>query len=98
MVTDYLLIRRAARELDRRLRLRAIRDVGLAPDGSIALLLGGKGAAEQLRIAPFASPPLVWLISGEDLSLEVEPGWLRAAGAALRGRRIIGVRARRGDR
>jgi len=98
MVTDHLLIRRAARELDRELGRLSVRDIGLADDGSYAILIGGGDRARTLRMSPFATPPLVWVSAPAELSLEAEPAWLRAAGAILLGRRLLTVRARRGDR
>ena len=53
MVTDHLLIRRAAAELDRTLRRARVRDVGLAADGSFALFFGGKGGGTSLLVDPF---------------------------------------------
>lgn len=97
MVTDHLLIHRAARELDRILRLRRVRDLGRADDGSIGLDLGG-AAGGSLRVLPFGTPPLVWLAVSDALSLDSEPAWLRAAAAVVRGLRVVGVRARRTDR
>jgi hypothetical protein len=99
MVTDHLLIRRAAVELDRALARSRVRDLGIADDGSFALVAGGRGGPGlTLRVLPFASPPLVWLESSDALSLGPEPPWVRAAGRALRGLQIVAVRARPGDR
>jgi predicted ribosome quality control (RQC) complex YloA/Tae2 family protein len=98
MVTDHLLIRRIANELDLALRRRRVRDVGLTDRGTVAIVFGGKGAAPTLEIDPFGTPPLVWLSEGTEPALESEPGWLRAIGATLRGLTLEAVRSRVGDR
>ncbi len=97
MLTDHLLIRRAARELDRALAGRRVRDVGLTDRASVEIVFGGKSSA-ALQIEPFATPPLVWLEEDVPLSLDPEPAWLRAAGAIVRGATLASVRARAGDR
>ena len=98
MLTDHLLIRRAARELDQALAGRRVRDVGLTDRASVEIVFGGKGAAAALQVEPFATPPLVWLEGDVPLSLDPEPAWLRAAGAIVRGGTLTSVRARAGDR
>jgi predicted ribosome quality control (RQC) complex YloA/Tae2 family protein len=99
MTTDWILMRRAAAELERALRGARVADVGLLDDGRIALRFGGlkRGGPSTLAIDAFASPPLVTLEDAE-MQLAVDPGWLRAAGATIRGTRLSGVRARPGDR
>ncbi|MDB5029093.1 MAG: putative fibronectin-binding protein [Candidatus Eremiobacteraeota bacterium] len=99
MTTDWILIRRAAAELERGLRGGRVTDAGLLDDGRIALKFGGlkqRGPA-TLAVEAFGSPPVVTLDDAE-LALAVDPGWLRSAGATLRGMRLTSVRARRGDR
>lgn len=98
MVTDHLLIRRAAAELDRTLRGSRVRDVGLTDEGRFALVATARGAGGCLAAAPFASPPLLWLEPGSELALAAEPSWTRAIGAVLRGLTVTAVRVRRGDR
>jgi predicted ribosome quality control (RQC) complex YloA/Tae2 family protein len=105
MVTDWILIRRAAAELDRALAGSRVVDVGLLDDGRIGLRVGGLrraqadtgGAAKTLAIDAFASPPLVTLEDAE-LAVGADPGWLRSVGTTLRGMRLTAVRARPGDR
>jgi predicted ribosome quality control (RQC) complex YloA/Tae2 family protein len=99
MTTDWILIRRAAAELERALRGGRVTDVGLLDDGRVALQFGGlkKRGSATLAADAFGSPPLVTLDDAE-LALAVDPGWLRAAGATLRGMRLTSVRARPGDR
>ncbi|HEY5427421.1 MAG TPA: NFACT RNA binding domain-containing protein, partial [Candidatus Tumulicola sp.] len=71
---------------------------GRLPDGRVALALRGRdGATVLLAVDAFASPPLVTLEAGEP-ALAVEPGFVRAVAAALRGTTLTAVRARRGDR
>jgi predicted ribosome quality control (RQC) complex YloA/Tae2 family protein len=98
MLTDHLLIRRAARELDRILAGRRVRDIGLTERASVELVFGGKGGGAALQIEPFATPPLIWVEEDVPLSLDPEPAWLRAAGAIVRGSVLASVRARAGDR
>ncbi|MBV8074735.1 MAG: DUF814 domain-containing protein [Candidatus Eremiobacteraeota bacterium] len=98
MVTDHLLIRRAALELDAALRGLRLTDLGLTEDGKVALVLAGRGARATLVLDPFGTPPLIYPSAQSELSLAPEPGWLRAAGTVLRGLRVAAVKARRGDR
>jgi predicted ribosome quality control (RQC) complex YloA/Tae2 family protein len=99
MTTDWILVRRAAAELERALRGGRVTDVGLVDDGRVAVRFGGlkKRGPATLAVDAFGSPPLVTLDDAE-LALAVDPGWLRAAGATLRGMRLTSVRARHGDR
>jgi predicted ribosome quality control (RQC) complex YloA/Tae2 family protein len=99
MTTDWILIRRAAAELERALRGGRVTDSGLLDDGRIALRFGGlkKRGPATLAVEAFGSPPVVTLDDTE-LALAIDPGWLRSAGATLRGMRLTSVRARRGDR
>lgn len=98
MLTDHLLIRRIARELDQRLAGRRVRDAGLTDRASVEIVFGGKGSGAALQIEPFATPPLVWLEEDVPLALDPEPAWLRAAGAIVRGATLGSVKARAGDR
>ncbi|MEA2687665.1 MAG: N-terminal and middle domain [Candidatus Eremiobacteraeota bacterium] len=99
MTTDWILIRRAGAELERSLRGGRVTDSGLLDDGRVALRFGGlkKRGPATLAVEAFGSPPVVTLDDTE-LALAIDPGWLRSAGATLRGMRLISVRARRGDR
>jgi predicted ribosome quality control (RQC) complex YloA/Tae2 family protein len=99
MTTDWILIRRAAAELERALRGGRVTDVGLLDDGRVAVSFGGlkRKGPSTLAVDAFASPPLVTLEAVE-MQLAVDPGWLRAAGATIRGTRLAAVRARPGDR
>jgi predicted ribosome quality control (RQC) complex YloA/Tae2 family protein len=98
MLTDHLLFRRAAAELDRKLRGARVRDVGLTDRRAVAIVFGGGRGAQTLEVDPFGSPPLLWVRSGQEPSLEAEPAWLRRAGAVLRGLTLAGVGSRPGDR
>jgi predicted ribosome quality control (RQC) complex YloA/Tae2 family protein len=97
MLTDWVLIRRLARELDDRLRGAKVRDAGLLPDGRIALALRSRKESVLLAVDAFGSPPLVTIESGE-LGINPEPGFVRALATGLRDMTLTGVRARRGDR
>jgi predicted ribosome quality control (RQC) complex YloA/Tae2 family protein len=99
MTTDWILYRRVAIELERALRGGRVIEAGLLDDGRFALRVGAlRGRADAtLAVDAFGSPPLVTLTT-LDISLAADPGWTRAIAAALRGMRIVSVRARRGDR
>jgi predicted ribosome quality control (RQC) complex YloA/Tae2 family protein len=99
MTTDWILIRRAATELEHALRGGRVTDLGLLDDGRIAVRFGGMRAraAVTLAIDAFGSPPLVSLEEVE-LALAVDPGWLRTISTTLRGMRFGGAQGRRGDR
>jgi predicted ribosome quality control (RQC) complex YloA/Tae2 family protein len=104
LTTDWILMRRAAAELERALAGGRVVDVGLLDDGRIGLRFALRPAradrahrpAQTLAIDAFASPPVVTLEAAE-LAIGVDPGWLRSAGT-LRGMRLTSVRARPGDR
>jgi predicted ribosome quality control (RQC) complex YloA/Tae2 family protein len=99
MTTDWVLIRRAAAELEQALRGGRVTDAGLLDDGRIALRFGGlrKRGPTTLAVDAFGSPPVVTLEDAE-LAVSADPGWLRSLGTTLRGKRLTSVRARRGDR
>ncbi|HZO94624.1 MAG TPA: NFACT RNA binding domain-containing protein [Candidatus Baltobacteraceae bacterium] len=98
MTTDWILIRRAAAELERALTGARLTDAGLLDDGRIGFRLGGgRRAALTLAVDPFGSPPLVTLEEGAP-AVGTDPGWLRTVATTLRGQRLSAVRARRGDR
>jgi predicted ribosome quality control (RQC) complex YloA/Tae2 family protein len=99
MVTDWILIRRAADELERQLRGGRVTDAGLLDDGRFGIRIGGrrKGSDLVLAIDIFGSPPLVSLEQTE-LSIAGDPGWARSIATALRGLRLGEVRSRPGDR
>ncbi len=97
MLTDWLLVRRAAQELRARLRGAKVRDVGQLSDGRIAIALWSRGQTQLLCIDTFAPTPLLTIEEGE-LPIASEPGFVRAAGAALRGTTLADARARTGDR
>ncbi len=95
--TDWLLVRRLALELAQRLKGGKVRDVGQLDDGRFALAIWTRGKTVLACVDVFAATPVVTLEDGE-LPIAVEPGFVRAAGAALRGSTITGVRSRKGDR
>jgi predicted ribosome quality control (RQC) complex YloA/Tae2 family protein len=105
VTTDWILMRRAAAELERALRGGRVTDGGLLDDGRIAIRFAvrgtrydhRRGSARTLAIDAFGSPPLITLEDGE-LAAAADPGWLRTAGNTLRGMRLKSVRARPGDR
>ena len=84
-------------EIETRFRGAKVRDVGLLPDGRTGIVLWARGTSYLLCIDVFGSPPLVTIEDGE-LPIAVEPGFIRAAGAALRGTSLLSAKSRRGDR
>jgi predicted ribosome quality control (RQC) complex YloA/Tae2 family protein len=99
MTTDWILIRRAAAELERALRGLRVVETGELDDGRTALRFAGRGRSAPITLAidAFGSPPLVTLDASE-LALRSDPGWLRTAGTTLRTMRLTAVSARHGDR
>ena len=98
MVTDWVLVRRAAAELERELRGGRVSDAGLLDDGRFGIRFGGRRTGELLlTIDIFGSPPLLALEQGE-LSIAGDPGWARSLAAVLRGLRLGEIRSRTGDR
>lgn len=99
MTTDWILTRRAASELERALRGGRALDVGLLEDGRFAVRVGAlRGRPDTtLAVDAFGSPPLATLTT-QAISPAGDPGWTRAISSALRGMKVTGVRARRGDR
>ena len=99
MLTDWILVRRAAAELERDLRGARVVDVGLLDDGRFALRFSGRRGRGDITLAAdlFGTPPLVTLEPTE-LALAGDPSWTRAAATALRGTRAGAVRSRHGDR
>ena len=95
--TDPELIARLAAEIDARFRGARVRDVGKLADGRTAIVLWSRGAESTLCIDIFATPPLV-SVEDAELPIESEPGFIRAAGAALRGSTLLATKARKGDR
>ena len=96
--TTPALIARLAAELDARLSGSRVRDVGRSTDGRVAIVLWSRGSEQALYIDVFGTPPLVTVEDAHELPVEVEPGFIRAAGAALRGSTLLAVRARKDDR
>ena len=97
MYTDWVLIRRLAWELQQRFAGARVRDVGQLEDGRLALALWASGRTALLCVDAFASTPVVTVEEGE-LPIAVEPGFVRAAGTALRGTALLSVRSRLRDR
>ncbi|HEY5258225.1 MAG TPA: NFACT RNA binding domain-containing protein [Candidatus Baltobacteraceae bacterium] len=98
MLTDWLLIRRAALEIEQRLAGSRVRDVAKLPDGRIAIALWARGTTQTLCIDVWAPTPLVELEPEMEFPIAVDPGFVRAIGAALRGMTLAGARVRKGDR
>jgi predicted ribosome quality control (RQC) complex YloA/Tae2 family protein len=95
--TDPSLIARLAAEIESRFRGARVTDVGLLADGRTAIALHSRRETDLLCIDVFGTPPLVTVERG-DLPIAPEPGFVRAAGAALRGTALLAARARKGDR
>ena len=97
MQTDSFLILRLASEIENRFRGARVQDAGQLGDGRFALLLWKKGVTQLLCADLFAPTPLMTVEDGE-LPIAAEPGFVRAAGAALRGKTLTGARALEGER
>jgi predicted ribosome quality control (RQC) complex YloA/Tae2 family protein len=97
VVTDWVLVRRLAFELEERLRGARLVEAGFLDDGCLALALRRRRSRAVLAIDLFGSPPLVTIESG-DRGLRSEPGFVRAVADALGGMTLAKVSARRGDR
>jgi len=98
MVTDWVLFRRAAHEIEERFRGARVRDAGLLPDGRLGLLMRARAAGDAvLAIDAFGTPPSV-TIEDAALGLRAEPGFVRALHAGLCDTTLLQARARRGDR
>ena len=97
MLTDWVLIRRLAAELEARLTGARVEDVGLLDDGRIGLLVRSRGRRCVLAADLFASPPLLTIEEAE-LSIVDEPGFVRALARSLRGMSVAGAGARPSDR
>jgi predicted ribosome quality control (RQC) complex YloA/Tae2 family protein len=95
--TDPELIARLAAEIDARFRGAKVQDVGRLADARMAIVLWLRGSESTLCIDIFSTPPLV-SVEDVQLPIESEPGFIRAAGAALRGSTLLGAKARKGDR
>jgi predicted ribosome quality control (RQC) complex YloA/Tae2 family protein len=92
MLTDWVICRRIAAELDAKLARARIRSAGLLPDGRAALqtprgtlAIDFAGATPHVSLEPDGSPVAA-------------AGWSRAFSETLSGLQIHGVRARPGDR
>lgn len=97
MYTDWVLVQRVALELGARFSGARVQSAGHLSDGRFALELWTRGSTRVLAFDLFAATPVVTL-EDADLSIETEPGFLRRAGAALRGMSLGAVRSRKGDR
>jgi predicted ribosome quality control (RQC) complex YloA/Tae2 family protein len=93
VLTDWLIVRRLAAELDGALRGARIRAVGTLSDGRFGL----ETDRGLLVIDVFGETPLATL-EGRGAPLSRGPGWPRAASDVLAGLRIAGIRSRPGDR
>lgn len=92
MLTDWLIVRRLAAELDRTLRGARIKEVGRLADGRFGLRV----PSGTVAIDAFGPTPIVALEA--DRLLDRASGWVRTMADALEGLRIESIRARRGDR
>jgi predicted ribosome quality control (RQC) complex YloA/Tae2 family protein len=97
MRTDAILIARLAHEIQAEFGGARVRDVGQLEDGRVALALWKKGRTQLLSADLFAPTPLITVEDGE-LPIAVEPGFVRALGAALRGKTLSAARSIEGER
>jgi predicted ribosome quality control (RQC) complex YloA/Tae2 family protein len=98
MLTDWVLIRRLASELDERLRGARVEDAGLVDDGRVGLVFRSRRARSLLAIDVFASPPLMTIEDEQGLGIAAEPGFVRTLARSLSGMTLSSVSARRNDR
>jgi predicted ribosome quality control (RQC) complex YloA/Tae2 family protein len=92
VLTDWLIVRRLAAELERELRGARVRAAGMLAGGRFGLRV----PRGTVALDPFGPTPLVTF--EPELPLERLAGWPRAFGDALEGLRVERVRGRRGDR
>jgi predicted ribosome quality control (RQC) complex YloA/Tae2 family protein len=97
MRTDAILIARLALEIESRFEGARVRDVGQLDDGRFAMALWKKGRTQLICADVFAPTPLITVEDGE-LPIAAEPGFVRAAGAALRGKTLTAACAIKGER
>jgi predicted ribosome quality control (RQC) complex YloA/Tae2 family protein len=97
MRTDAILIARLALEIESRFKGARVRDAGQLDDGRFAMALWKKGRTQLICADVFAPTPLITVEDGE-LPIAAEPGFVRAAGAALRGKTLTAARAIEGER
>lgn len=97
MLTDWVLIRRAAGELNDRFAGARVEDAGLLPDGRVALVLRRRDGAAAVAFDVFGTPPLV-TVEPADLAIGAEPGFVRKLATTLRGMVVGAVASRTGDR
>ncbi|MBV8148715.1 MAG: DUF814 domain-containing protein, partial [Candidatus Eremiobacteraeota bacterium] len=97
MVTDWVLIRRLAFELEERLRGWRLDDAGALSDGRLALVLRTRGRRNVLALDLFGTPPLVTM-DGAGQEVAHDAGFARTLATALRGMTLARVSARREDR
>ena len=86
----------AGARLSQRFKGARVRDVGQRRR-ALALALWKRGEEHLVCADMFAPTPVITVESGE-LPIGVEPGFVRSAGAALRGTTLAAVLSRRGDR
>ncbi len=84
-------------ELSQQFKGARVRDVGQLGDGRFALALWSRGREHLVCADVFAPTPVITLETGE-LPIAIEPGFVRAACAALRGTTLTAVLSRLGDR
>lgn len=97
VLTDWVMVRRMAFELEARFRGAKVSDVGLMPDGRTAISVSSRREAYLICLDVFGSPPLVTVEEGE-LPVAGEPGFIRATALGLRGCALLAVKSRKGDR
>jgi len=82
--TDWLLIERLARELDAQMAGSRVTAFGSLRDGRLGLEHWRRGKSAVVALDLFARVPIATLETGE-LEITAERGFIRTAGAALRG-------------
>jgi predicted ribosome quality control (RQC) complex YloA/Tae2 family protein len=95
--TNWQIIAQLASELGEQLRGARVQDVGAVAD-RLAVRLWRQKRGVVMLADLFGSPPIVWLEDEDELPIAVEPGFVRAAKATLRGMTVADVQSRAGDR
>lgn len=97
MFTDWILIGRLAQELEATAGRGRVTALGHLADGRVGLEVWRRDGSKVIAFDLFGPTPMVTMESA-DLRLEAERGFIRAAGAAVRGLTLQNTRSTRGER
>jgi len=97
MFTDWILVRRLAQELAAQTVGSRVTALAHLADGRVGLEIWRRGTTRAIAFDLFSPAPVATLEAAE-VALESERGFIRAAGAALRGLVLKNVRSTIGER